>query len=680
MPLPDLSRIRNIGIMAHIDAGKTTLSERMLFYCQKIHKLGEVHDGAATMDFMPEEQERGITITSACTTCAWQNCFINLVDTPGHVDFTMEVERCLRVLDGAVGVFCGVAGVEPQSETVWRQSESFQVPKLAFINKMDREGADFAGALTSMRERLGANPVAINIPNGSGSEFSAVLDLIDNQKITFDPATEGRDMVKTAFTPEEEALAAPWREKMLEALADADDEFMAKWLDENWNSADVHAALKRATISRAITPVLAGAALRNCGVQPLLDAVCAYLPAPDDLPPAPATDAKGKVVEISPTPQGSPVALVFKIAIEGSRKNAFLRLYQGTLKEGQLLANARTGKTDRISRLTRLHADRREQIAELGPGDIAAVTGLRDAMTGDTYTLKGHEVALEPIRTYAPVITIALEPLNADEGKILDEALARYAEEDPTLKFSVDEDSGLRMLSGMGELHLEVTMERLGREYRIEPRQGQPQVVMRETILDQGSAKINFDRELGKERHQGEVELSVQPLERGAGNIISDFLPDNPQEARKIMPQALRDAVRESVANALATGVASGWPLTDIAVRITGINRTEGLTTQAGLAMAAGLALREAIAQANPVTLEPIMAVEITTPEDYLGAVINLLTQSSGKIEDIADHAGLKLVTGSAPMRQMFGFSTRLRSATQGRAGFTLSFKCFNMA
>lgn len=678
MSAPEVSRIRNIGIMAHIDAGKTTLSERMLFYCQKIHKLGEVHDGAATMDFLPEEQERGITITSACTTCHWRNNSINLIDTPGHVDFTMEVERCLRVLDGAIGVFCGVGGVEPQSETVWRQSENFQVPKLAFINKMDREGADFEKALASMRERLGANPVAINIPNGSGANFSAILDLVDNQKLVFDPASEGRTITRSDFDREEEAVAAPWREKMLEALAEADDEFMEKWLEESFRQEDIKAALKRATIARRITPVLAGAALRNTGVQPLLDAVGAFLPAPDELPPAIAVDRKGREIEVFPKKNAEPVALVFKVVMEGSRKNVFLRLYQGSLKEGQMLANARTGKTDRIGRLSRLHADRREQLAELGPGDIAAAVGLRDAQTGDTYALKEHPLSLEPIHTYAPVITIALEPLNADEGKLLDDALTRYTEEDPTLKLNIDEDSGLRMLSGMGELHLEVTMERLEREYGIRPRQGQPQVVMRETVLGTGTAKVNFERELGKERHQGEVEVTVTSRERGSGNLVTDFLPEDPGESRKLVPPAMLDAVREAIASALATGIATGWPLTDTAVHITAINRTEGLTTPAGLAMAAGQALRDAILQARPVNLEPIMQVEITTPEPYLGPVINLLTQTGGKVEDVSDHAGAKLVSGSAPMREMFGFSTRLRSATQGRAGFSLSFRCFD--
>lgn len=678
--MTDPAAIRNIGIMAHIDAGKTTLSERMLFYCQKIHKLGEVHDGAATMDFMPEEQERGITITSACTTCRWGDKSINLVDTPGHVDFTMEVERCLRVLDGAVGVFCAVGGVEPQSETVWRQSERFKVPKLAFVNKMDREGADFEAVLDSMRDRLGATPVPVNIPLGHGPGFEGVLDLVAGEKLVFDAVSEGRVIERTPFSPQEETMAAPWRERLHEALAEADDAFMELWMDGKFAVSDVIAALRRATIRRAITPVLAGSALRNAGVQPLLDAVSAYLPCPLDLPPAIGEDAKGHERLVKADTNGEPVALVFKVVMEGARKNAFVRLYSGTLREGQSLCNARTGKADRVGRLLRLHADRREQIAELGPGDIACVVGLREAQTGDTFCSRNSLVALEPIQAYAPVMTLALEPLNADEGKILDEALGRYAEEDPTLKFGVDEDSGLRTLSGMGELHLDVTLERLAREYKIRPRPGQPQVVRRETVLANGCALVNFDRELGKERHQGEVEVEISPRERGSGNIVTDFLPENEQDARKILPQPMRQAVREGIEDALQSGIVSGWPVIDVAVHVSQINRTEGVTTLPGLRMAAGQALREAMQKASPVSLEPIMDVEIDTPEPFLGAAINLFNQTGGRVENLADHAGNKLVSGIAPLRSLFGFATRLRSATQGRAGFTVTFKTFDIA
>lgn len=674
-PQPD---IRNIGIMAHVDAGKTTLSERILYYTRKIHRIGEVHDGAATMDFLPEEQERGITITSACTTCQWHDKSINLIDTPGHVDFTMEVERCLRVLDGAVGVFCAVGGVEPQSETVWRQSEQFKVPKLAFINKMDREGADFEAVLAAMKERLGANPVPLNIPVGQGGTFSGIIDLISSEKIIFDADSEGKILHKLPLNADELAIAAPWQEKMLEAIAEADDQFMEKWLEETWEQADLKSALRRTVCAQAITPVFCGAALRNTGVQPLLDAICDYLPAPDERPPEQGKDAKGQDKTVESSEDAPPVALVFKVAMDGNRKNSFLRLYSGTIREGMNLYNPRTGKADRIGRLFRMHADRREQIDELGPGDIAVVVGLRDAQTGDTYTLKEHPLRLEAIHSFDPVITLALEPLNADEGNLLDEALARYAEEDPTLKVSLDPDSGLRQISGMGELHLDVIMERLIREYKINPRKGQPQVVMRETIQKNGHNRAVFDRELGKEHHYGEVEVAVEPLPRGSGIEITDFLPDSEQEARKLLPLPLIQAAREGVENALATGVLCGWPVTDAKIFIADIKRIDGKTTPPGVSMAASQALREALQEGKPQTLEPVMRLEITTPEEFLGNLINLFNQTGGRIENISDHAGAKLITGLAPMRQLFGFSTKLRSASQGRAGFSAVFDKFD--
>lgn len=678
MAFTKIGSIRNIGIMAHIDAGKTTLSERMLFYCRKIHKLGEVHDGAATMDFMPEEQERGITITSACTTCHWGDTAINLVDTPGHVDFTMEVQRCMRVLDGAIAVFCAVGGVEPQSETVWRQSENFNVPKLAFINKIDREGADFEGTLAAMRSKLGANPVALNIPLGQGSQFSGLLDLINGQKIIFDQDSDGRVMEKTPFTPEEEAMARPWQEKLHETIAEVDDEFMELWLGGEYGQEDVLKALRRATLVRTVTPVFCGAALRNIGVQPVLDAIRELLPSPLDIPPVEGLDGKGKEVQVVPDPKAPPAALVFKVAMEGTRKNVFVRSYSGVLAEGLNLCNGRTGKNSRIGRLTRIHADRREELGELGPGDIACIVGLNDAQTGDTYSLKEKPIILETIQTYQPVITIALEPLNSEEAKLLDEALGRYAEEDPTLKYGVDEESGMRTLSGMGELHLDVVLERLGREYKLKPRAGQPQVVLRETAQSEGRARALFDRELGKEHHQGEVEVVITPRERGTGIIVTDYLPESEQEARRIIPTPMRQAVREGVEDSLQSGVLGGWPVTDVAVHIADIGRQEGLTTIPGLRMAASRAVRDALQKAACITLEPIVTVDITTPEEFLGNVINLFNQTGGRIESVEEQGGSKQVNGTAPMRNLFGFATSLRSASRGRAGFSMTFKAFD--
>ena len=640
--MPPISDIRNIGIIAHIDAGKTTLSERMLFYSRKIHRMGEVHDGAATMDYMPEEQERGITITSACTSCQWREKMINLIDTPGHVDFTIEVERSLRVLDGAVGVFCAVGGVEPQSETVWRQSEHFAVPKIAFVNKMDRLGADFEAALEAIRRRLQTNAVAVTAPLGQGESFAGVLDLISGETLTFDPADQGRTVLRVPFSPREATLAAPWRETLLEKLAEADDKFLELWMEGSFSREDVRAALRRATLSRALTPVLCGSALRNAGVQPVLDAVCDYLPSPLDVPAPVGRDAQGREEAVEPDPDAPPVALVFKVLMENGRKLSFLRLYAGQIREGDSLRNVTRKSDDRVGRIFRLHADRREQLESASAGEIAAVVGLRTAHTGETYAARARELVLESIEAYAPVLTLALEPRNADEGKTLDEALARYVEEDPTFQVSLDDDSGTRMISGMGELHLDVLLERMRREYGISPRAGQPQVVLRETVRREAEAEAVFDKELGKEHHQGAVALRVAPLPRHTGNqvTVGDFLPADPQEARKILPPALLQAALDGVRDGLQSGELTGWPLVDVAVTLTNVERREGLTTIPGCHMAAGQALREALSKAAPVALEPVMRVEINVPEDFLGPAISLFTAGGGTVDDVEHLAG----------------------------------------
>ena len=678
--MPSIKHIRNIGIIAHIDAGKTTLSERMLFYSRKIHRMGEVHDGAATMDYMPEEQERGITIMSACTTCQWGENTINLIDTPGHVDFTIEVERALRVLDGAVGVFCAVGGVEPQSETVWRQSEDFNVPKIAFINKIDRLGADFEAVLEAMRQRLQTNAVAVTIPLGQGEDFRAVLDLVNEQSLTFDPADQGQTVHRAPFTEEEAAIAAPWREILLEKLGEADDAFVEPYLEGTFTLADINAALRRATLARTLTPVFCGSALRNMGVQPVLDAVCALLPSPADVPAPVGHDADGREIIVEATPNAPAAALVFKVLMENGRKLAFVRMYAGRIREGESLRNTASGKDDRLGRIYRPHADRREQVESAEAGEIVVVVGLR-GHTGETYTARERQLALESIDAYAPVITLALEPRNADEGKILDEALARYTEEDPTLLARLDDDTGSRMVSGMGELHLDVLLERMQREYGISPRAGNPQVVLRETVRKEAEVASVFDREMGKERHHGSAALRVAPRARGTGNVVEvgDFLPQDAAEARKILPRVYLDAALEGVRDALQCGDLTGYPIEDVAVTLTAVDRQEGLTTVPGCRMAAGQALREALAAATPVVLEPVMRVEITVPEDFLGASITMFTTCGGKVEDMEDHGGRKTLRGTAPLRRLFGFSTSLRSATQGRAGLVMTFDRFDL-
>ena len=677
----DQSKLRNIGIIAHIDAGKTTLTERILFYTRKIHRMGEVHEGTATMDFMPEEQERGITITSACTTCHWKDRVINIIDTPGHVDFTIEVERCLRVLDGAVGVFCAVAGVEPQSETVWRQSEQFGVPKLAFVNKMDRPGADFDRTVQAIRTRLGANAVPVTIPVGSGADFSGVIDLIRAKVLSFSEDDEGMTVSESAPEGDLKEACSKARDHMLESLADVDDVFMEKYLEGSVTEDDIRSAMRRAVLARTFTPVLTGSALGNKGVQPLLDAICDFLPSPCDLPPVKGLDAKGESVSVPLTEDGPFVGLVFKVVMEDGRKTAFLRVYSGRFDEGDSLTNVNRGKDDRVGRIYRLHADHREQLKSASAGDIVAVVGLRSAHTGETYA-KGIDVRLEAIESYAPVITLALEPRNADEGKVLDEALARYTEEDPTLLSHFDEETGMRTISGMGELHLDVTLERMRREYHISPRVGAPEVIMRETITGTGEGDCVFDRELGKVQHFGHVSVSVAPRPRGAGNTVKpgSFLPEDKIAAAKIIQKELLTAALEGATDALQSGDLTGYPVVDVAVTITGIERRDGVASEPGCRMAAAQALKQALAAASPVILEPVMNVTISCPEAELGSAISLFGTLGGKIDEMEDNSGQKVVHGTASLRKLFGFSTKLRSATQGRAGLVMSFSRFDRA
>ncbi len=689
-----LSSIRNIGVIAHIDAGKTTVSERMLFYSQKIHKLGEVHNGTATMDFMPEEQERGITINASATSFEWGDTRVNLIDTPGHVDFTIEVERSLRVLDGAVGVFCGVAGVEPQSETVWKQSEHFAVPKLIFINKMDRLGADFPRALSSINTRLSATTLPVTLPLGEGEDFYAIADLITQDVLEFDALSQGRTIIIRPPREQEAKTVEVWRTRMLETLAENDEDFLETYLTAadspetllNLDTQTIRQAIRRATLSRKICPVFAGSALKNTGIQPLMDGLGLYLPSPLDVPPLlaqPFESPQNDPILIEPRPDAPLVALVFKIMMEGSRKIALTRLYAGTLKESDSVRNVGKKETERISRMFRLHADNREALAEATCGDIIALVGPKNVQTGDTLTASMPPyVLLEPLDTCTPVISLAFEPRNADEGKILDEALARYTAEDPTLSVALDEGSGHRLVSGMGELHLDVLKEKLTREYSITPRTTNPQVIYRETIENEASASVLFDKELGNTRHQGEVSLTVTPLPAGTGEeVLSTLLTDpkeskNPQFAPKILVEEALGGIRD----ALLSGPLTGYPLQDVRITLTALKRQEGITTPVGCRIAASHAMREALENAGLVQLEPLMFVEIRTPEEQLGPAMNLFGTCLGKVENLYDSAGLKVIEGLAPLRQLFGFSTRLRSATQGRAGYTMKLQAFAKA
>jgi len=670
-----LGKLRNIGIIAHIDAGKTTLTERILYYSGKIHRIGEVHEGTATMDYMPEEQERGITITSAVTSCQWDPCMINIIDTPGHVDFTIEVERSLRVLDGAVGVFCGVSGVEPQSETVWRQSEAYRVPKLAFVNKMDRLGADFEAVVESIKTKLGANPVPVQYPNGEGDEFEGVFDLIEMKRLEFDQETKGEEYASFDLTEAEMAKIEPWREKLIEVASDEDEDILDLYLSgEEVDPAKIRVALRKATLEQTIVPVLVGSALKNIGVQPVMAAVCDFLPSPLEVPAATGVEPESRSKISFDVSHKEPLsALVFKVTMDSGRKLAMMRIYSGKISGGDTVFNITQGKSERVARLFRLHAGRREKIDTAFAGDMVGAAGMKFARTGDTLCDEASPILLEQIADYKPVISLAIEPRNSDESEKLDEVLEKYLMEDPTLDLKRDEDTDQIILSGMGELHLDVILERLKREYKLEPRAGKPQVVYQETVSTKGIASAEFHRELGEDMHFGGVRLSVEPRERDSGRDISlDFDVEE-------YPSDWLQAVEEGLSDGLQSGVVRGYPVQDVHVRVLGLERRDRESSAVGYRMASAMALKDALANASPVLMEPIMDVEINVPEDFVGEVVGLLGSKGAKIENMIDRNGQKVVQGLAPLASLFGFSTNLRSATQGRAGFVMKFNKFDV-
>ncbi len=671
-----LAKLRNIGIIAHIDAGKTTLTERFLFYSHKIHRMGEVHEGTATMDFMPEEQERGITISSACTTSHWNDHTINLIDTPGHVDFTIEVERSLRVLDGAVGVFCAVGGVEPQSETVWRQSERFLAPKLAFVNKMDRLGADYAAVLRAIADRLGATPLPVTVPWGEGADLAGVIDVVTMERLGFDPQTKGESVSRSPLTTEEAEYAAPWRERMLETLADADDAFMETYLSGADLAAEtLRPVIRNATLARRVVPAFAGSALKNVGVQPLFDGVCDFLPSPLEAAlPKGHDPATGALVTLDPSPKASLAALAFKVSMVTGRRHVYLRLYSGQLHPGDAVLNVTQQQTERAARLFRMHADHREKLDTAAAGDIVVAAGMKHARTGDSLAAAERPVVLESIERYQPVISIAVEPRSQAEADKLDEVLEKCLVEDPTLALVHDEETGQRVLSGMGELHLEVVLDRLRREYGVEPRHGKPQVIYQETVQSAAEAEGVFHRALGEVMHHGQVTVRLEPRERGAGNEIRMEVDPTGY------PESWLDAARDGVELGLQSGP-RGYPVTDVRATVKALARREGESSPAGFHMAAQAAVREAFAQGGAALLEPLMRVEITVPEDHVGDAVSLLGSIGAKVEAITDLTGGagKAVSARAALRSLFGFSTELRSATQGRAGLVIAFAHFDV-
>jgi len=668
-----LSNLRNIGIMAHIDAGKTTTTERILYYTGKSHKLGEVHEGTAVMDWMEQEQERGITITSAATTCFWKEHRINIIDTPGHVDFTIEVERCLRVLDGAIAVFCAVGGVEPQSETVWRQADHYRIPRLAFVNKMDRIGADFERCVSEIREQLGANPVPIMLPVGSEESFAGIIDLIEQKAVRFDESTQGLQVGIEEIPDDLKDKSSAARMALLEKLADFDEGVMEKYLsDSEITPEELYKALRTATLSMDIVPVLCGSAFKNKGVQPLLDAVTRYLPSPLDIPPVQGLDKEGGVIHRNADPKEKFCGLIFKLQADAFVDNlSFIRVYSGELKAGEKVFNPLKRKQEKISKLILLHANKREEVGSLRAGDIGAVVGLKFSTTGDTLCGAGDYIVLETMDFPEPVIGVAIEPkTKADEGK-LKETLERIAKEDPSFRVSINEDTGQTIISGMGELHLEIIVDRLIREFKVSANVGKPQVAYKETLTANASAEGRFVTQGAGKDQYGHVILELEPLPRGQGVQF-----ENKVSVEQV-PREFMTAVEKGVRDSLDSGPLIGYPTTDVLVRLVGGSYDEENSTEMAFGVAASMACRKAAQEAAPVLLEPIMALEIISPEEYLGEVINDLNRKRAHIVGVEVDRGNQVIQARAPLAEMFGYSTDLRSATQGRAKFTMQFSEF---
>jgi elongation factor G len=669
-----IDNIRNIGIIAHIDAGKTTVTERILYYTGKSHKMGEVHDGEAVMDWMVDEQERGITITSAVTTCHWKDFEIHIIDTPGHVDFTIEVERSLRVLDGAVGVFSAVEGVEPQSETVWRQADKYHVPKIAFINKMDRIGADFMAAVAMMKARLRANPLILQLPVGEGEDFTDVIDLIEMKQIRWDDETLGSSYELLEISAENRARAEEYRDKMLEAAAEYDDELMEAYLSElPIDASKIVEAIRKGTVKLELVPVLCGSALRNKGIQRLLDAIVKFLPSPVDVPPIKGLHPEtGREIACKARDSDPLAALIFKVSMMEGRKLSFVRVYSGRLKAGEEVYNPTLKKKEKLSRLLRMHANKRERVDMVGAGSIVGVVGLKDSSTGDTLCHPDHPVLLENIEVYEPVISVAVEPkTHADQEKI-DEVLQKFMAEDPTLRVRKDEDTGQTILSGMGELHLEIVTSRMQREFNTSVNVGKPQVVYRESIAKRAKASAIFDKEIAGQRLYGEVSLSLAPLPRGTGNQFISMISEDQ------LPQIYIQAARKGALESFESGSLMGYPVVDVEVTLAGVQHKDSLSTELAYTVAASMASREALSKADPFLLEPIMEVEVFVPEAFMGEVIGDLNARGGKIESIDHKTGSQIIKVTVPLSSMFGYSTSLRSATQGRGTFTMQFSHFD--
>ncbi len=675
-PKSKISRTRNIGIVAHIDAGKTTVSERILFYTGKSYKMGEVHDGEAVMDWMPQEQERGITITSAVTTCNWKNSEIHIIDTPGHVDFTIEVERCLRVLDGTIVVFCAVSGVEPQSETVWHQADKYHIPKIAFINKMDRIGSDFFHVVNMMSSRFSSTPVPIQIPVGSEDTFRGVIDLINLKMLTWDDYTQGVEYTTTEIPQEHAEAAAHEREKMIEILADCDDGLAELYLaGEEPSTSQIIAALRKATIDLKVVPVLCGTALRNKGLQPLLDAVVHYLPSPEDIPPVKGINPRTKQEEIRQSSDKEPLAaLAFKIMLDEGRKLTYLRIYSGQISSGDEVYNVVKKKREKIARLLRMHANKRERIDKAQAGELVAILGLKETTTGDTLCDEEHPIMLEQMEFYEPVISQAIEAKTPADQEKLSQALIKLTDEDPTLRVKYEDETAQTVISGMGELHLEIIVDRLNREFNARVNVGRPRVVYRETIQKHIETEGVFEKELGEKKHYGRVCVELSPRKRGTGNEIINQL------AEEMIPAEYHSAIEEGIREAMMSGVLNSYPVIDVGVKLINGAYHEGESSAQGYKIAAATAFRDGCLMADPVMLEPIMMVDIITPGEFMGDVIGDINARRGEIQAVNPKGPVSEIKAKVPLKAMFGYSTDLRSATQGRAVFTMIFAEYNKA
>jgi elongation factor G len=669
-----LARTRNIGFMAHIDAGKTTVTERVLFYTKKTYRLGEVDDGTATMDWMQQEQERGITITSAVTAVEWKESILHIIDTPGHVDFTIEVERSLRVLDGTIAIFSAVEGVEPQSETVWHQADKYRVPKLAFVNKMDRIGSNFFGTVKMMVERLGTNPLITQIPIGVEDRFIGVIDLIRSKGIVWDEHSLGVEFKEISIPKEMEQEASLYRSKLVESVAELDEPLMEKYLNgEEISEPEMKAALRKATLSMKAVPVLCGAALRNQGIQPLIDAIVDYLPSPLDIPAVEGTNPLTGEREVRMAKdEESFTALAFKVMMDEGRKLVYLRIYSGVLKVGTEVYNPRLKKGEKISRIFQMHAHQRTRVEEAKTGEIVAVMGLKETTTGDSLCDRGRPMLLEPIDFYKPVMSVAVEPRTSRDQEKLTESLEKLSEEDPTFHVRLDEDTGQTIISGMGELHLDVLVNRLLTEYHLKVNVGRPQVVYRETIEKEVEASAKFMKEMEEIKHFAEVFLRVSPNRRGKGFEFRSELPEGILSTEGLL------SVEEGIKESSTVGVVLGYPMTDLRVILLKANVDKDHPSMLALKIASSNALREGCRKAQPVLMEPMMEVNIIVPEEFMGEVVGDLKARKSSVEAITPKGRATMINAISPLTRMFGYSTDLRSLTQGRGTFSMQFSHYD--